>query len=141
MTIASIFKESRAARMIEYHSRDKKYPGFAEVIDKVLNSSWKSTHQSAYYAEIQRRVNQVVLNQLIGLAADKNASPQVRALALLKLDELKNWLNSERKSTGDENQKAHFLFGEKMIEQFQWNPESFVPPAPLAVPPGAPIGG
>ena len=141
MTISNIFRSSRAARMIEYHARDKKYPGFGEVINQVINSTWKVIHNSSYYSEIQRRVDQVVLTNLIGLAANKNASPQVRALSLLKLDDLKKWLKEKITTISDENQKAHFLFGEKMIEKFQKNPESFIPPAPLAIPPGAPIGG
>jgi len=141
MTASNLFNADRAARLVDFHARDIKYPGLAEVIEEIITTTWKSTHSNSYHAEIQRTVNHAVLTHLLGLATDKTASPQVRAIALLKLDELKEWLTGQIDTTNDINQKAHFLFGEKMIAQFQKNPESFVPPAPLAIPPGAPIGG
>ncbi|MFC1562390.1 zinc-dependent metalloprotease, partial [candidate division KSB1 bacterium] len=140
-TLSSIFNADRAARLVDYHSRDNKYPGLGEVIDKVINSTWKSTHISSHHAEIQRLINSVVLNKLIGLAANVNAAPQVRATSSHKLDQLKEWLNQQKDVTNDENQKDLFYHGIKTIEHFQANPENFSIPAPLATPPGAPIGG
>src|SRR5258708_19183158 len=36
-----LFNPERAARLVEYHARDSRYPGFDEVLDKIIASTWK----------------------------------------------------------------------------------------------------
>ena len=87
--VASVlFQPERAQRMIEYHARDANNPGFDELLNDVLTATWKSPATPGYNGAIQRTVNAVVLSRLMSLAADEHASSQVRAVALLKLDEL-----------------------------------------------------
>jgi hypothetical protein len=140
MTVAALFHPQRAARLVDFHSRNNKNPGLAEVIDEVLSATWKTKHNSSFYAEIQRTVDHVVLHHLIRLAANQNHSPQVKAITSFKLNELKDWLDNERKITKENNQKAHYYFACKTIEQFQFNPDNFMLTEPLPIPPGAPIG-
>ena len=52
---------------------------------------------TGYDAEIQRTVNMVVLIDLMSLASGERASNQVRAIAELKLEELKGWLLTQRR--------------------------------------------
>src|SRR5438876_5787509 len=84
-----LLNQERAARLIEFHARNGRNPGFAEVLDKILASTWKAPIGADYNAEIQRTVNMVVLIDLMSLASGERASNQVRAIAELKLDELK----------------------------------------------------
>ena len=53
---------------------------------------------------------------------------------------LKDWLGDQIKTTKEDDQKAHFYYALKTIEQFQTNPDNFVLPVLLPTPPGAPIG-
>ena len=141
MTLSFICNAERAARLIDFRSRDDKYPGLGDVLDKVISSTWKTTRNPGSYAEIQRTVDYVALNNLMRLAVNKSASPQVRAIAAFKLDELKNWLSEQKNLIEDQDQKAHYFSGSITIERFQTDPESFVVPPPISAPPGAPIGG
>ena len=57
----------RAARLVDYHSRDVQYPGLGEVLDRLIDSSWKSVHTNRIHLEIQRVVNSEILKNLIML--------------------------------------------------------------------------
>jgi hypothetical protein len=147
LTIRLILHPERAARLVDYHSRDKKYPGFGEVLDQLITFTWKSPYKSGKFVEIQRVVNNVLLYNMMSLVADENNASQVRALAFLKLEELKRWLkwqmntvkNGEHLVT-DPDQRAHFLYAVGKIELFQKDPSKITLPVPLSSPPGAPIG-
>jgi len=147
LTIGLLLHPERAARMVGYHSRDDKYPGFGDVLDQVVMFTWKSPFKSGKFAEIQRVVNNVVLFHMMSLVADKDNASQVRALAFAKLEELKNWLKWQMNTVKegeylvtDPGQKAHFLFAIAKIESFQKDPSKITLPAPRSAPPGAPIG-
>ena len=79
LTVSQILNSERAARLMEYHAENAEYPGFNEVIEKLVESTWKTDPQSGYLGEIQRSVDNVVLNNLMRLADDAGASEQVRA--------------------------------------------------------------
>src|SRR5437660_5572728 len=81
-----LLNQERAARLVEFHARDTQYPGFDEVLDKILEASWKAPAGSGYHAEIRRTVNMVVLSDLMALAAGERASKQARAIAGLQLE-------------------------------------------------------
>ena len=142
MTVGLVLRPERAARLVEYHSRRKDVPGLAEVLDSLISSTFKSSPESGYLAEIQRVVNHVLLYNVMSLAADEEVNPQVRAVALLKLDELKNWLNQQvySKSVKDESQKAHYFYAFLQIKLFQTDPSQVKLAVPSRPPSGAPIG-
>lgn len=140
LTLGAIFHPERAARMVEYHAREKQLPGFSDVLDAVVDFTWKSKLEQGLRAEIQRVVNNVFLLHLMRLTIDDAASSQVRALAALKLEELKNWINNRMTSIKDEDHKAHFFFAASQIELFQKDPSRVKLPEILNPPPGAPIG-
>jgi hypothetical protein len=84
---------------------------------------------------------------MMSLVADENNASQVRALAFLKLDELKRWLKRQMNTVKDgehlvtdPDQRAHFLYAVGKIELFQKDPSKITLPVPLSSPPGAPIG-
>ncbi|MGH7125912.1 MAG: zinc-dependent metalloprotease, partial [Stellaceae bacterium] len=139
-TVAFLFDASRAARLVEYHAHDALFPGFDEVVDRIFAATWKAPHTTGYDAEIQRVVNHVVLYDLMSLAADDNASSQVRAIASLKLDELKTWLEQQLPQTQDEGWRAADFYNAQRIKQFQLNPKDFDLTRPATPPDGMPIG-
>jgi hypothetical protein len=140
LTIGAILHPARAARMIEYHARRNDVPGLAEVLDKLISSTWKSDPKSGLQAEIQRVVNNVLLEGLMRLAVDVDAASGAGAMASLKLEGLKGWLSQEIKSVKDENQKAHFFQAIQQIALFQKNPDMIKLARPVPVPQGPPIG-
>lgn len=140
LTMEAILHPERAARMVEYHSRNTDVPGLAEVLDKLISSTWKTEPKSAYHREIQRVVDNVLLYNLMRLAVHEEAAPSARAIASLKLDELKTWLSERINSLEDERQKAHYFQAAWQIKLFQDNPDKVKFAAPQKPPQGAPIG-
>ncbi|HTU34703.1 MAG TPA: zinc-dependent metalloprotease [Candidatus Acidoferrum sp.] len=135
-----MLEPNRDERMVEYHARDAQYPGFAELVDDLLASTWKAQPEQGYDGAIQRRVDAVVLAHLMSFAADQNAAPQTRAIASLKLDGLKNWIAGQLKTTTDESRRAQLFFSVQQIELFQKNPASAHLSTPAPPPVGDPIG-
>jgi len=135
-----LLNSERAARLVEHQAFDKSMPGLSEVIDAVLSSTWKSNHGTGYDGEIQRVVDNVALYHLFGLAADENALGQVRAIASLKLLQLRDWASAEAKKAKDERQRAHLMFAAGQIARFEEDPKEFAFPKPSEPPPGQPIG-
>ncbi len=139
-TLQFLFTPERAARLVEFHARDKESPGLEEVMEAVVSATWKAPHATGYPGEVARVVDSVALYDLMSLAASERAPVQARAVASQKLDELKNWLQSEQPKTQDTEQREHFLFAIGEIERFQKNPKQPDIAEPAGPPDGPPIG-
>jgi hypothetical protein len=135
-----LFNPERAARLVEFHARDPRYPGWDEVLDKIVETTWKVPVGSGYHAEIRRTVNGVVLNDLMALAANDRASNQVRAIAEHRLSLLRDWLLTQRDLTSDEEQLAFIVYAMNQIRRFQDDPKKMNLTRPNDPPDGQPIG-
>jgi hypothetical protein len=135
-----LFNPERAARLVEFQARDPRYPGLDEVLDSILARTWKASMRSTYHTEVQRTVNMVVLSELMSLAASERAPNQVRAIAELKLEELKRWLMTQPDLTRDEKQKAYLFYAQNQIKRFQDDPKKMNLTRPNDPPDGQPIG-
>ena len=135
-----LLNQERAARLVEFHARDARYPSLVEVVDKILAATWKAPVAGGYPGEIQHTVDMVVLGDLMSLAAGERASNQVRAIAELKLDQLKAWLGTQRTLTADENQRVFLFYAVEQIKRFQEDPKKMNLTRPQDPPDGQPIG-
>lgn len=138
MTLGLILHPERAARIVGHHALHPELPALDKVIDQVINATWKATVQLGYAGEIQRVVNNQVLQQLMKLSANKNAAAQVRAIASLKIKELQQWLAGV--PAKDIDWKAHYLFALTQIKNYEEKPDEFASLPSLTAPDGAPIG-
>jgi hypothetical protein len=139
-TLQFLFNPERAARLVEFHARDAANPALEEVIDAVLDATWKTPHGNGYPAEIARAVSDVALYDLAALAANEHAQTAARAMASLKLDELRKWLETNPGDPSDSVEHAHRFFASQEIQRFQRDPKAFALPAPAEPPDGPPIG-
>ena len=142
-TLQFLFNLERAARLVEFHARNAENPSLEEVLEAVLGTTWKVPHGSGYTAEIARTIDRVVLYDLMALSANERASDQVRAIASLKLENLRAWITTAEGSVVspvDEEQRAHFSFATSQIVQFQKDPKQISVPPPADPPDGPPIG-
>lgn len=139
LSIASVLDPARAARLVEYHARDARQPGFMPVVDKMLAQTWKTPLAAGYPGEIQVVVNNLTLKSLLQLAATPDIAESVRGESLLEIDQLKQWMTG-RLASADPRQKANLLFGLAQISKFAEDPNKFIPAPALDLPPGAPIG-
>jgi hypothetical protein len=82
----------------------------------------------------------VALFDLMTLSANERASEQVRAIASLKLEELRSWLAAALNTVTDEEERAHLSFAVSQIVRFQKDPKRIELTAPADPPDGPPIG-
>jgi hypothetical protein len=137
MTLGLVFNPERAARLVAHHALQSSIPALDTVIDQVINATIRSLPKSGYQGAIQQVVNNQVIKQLITLAANRSAQDQVRAIALLKLKEIKQWLATT--TPADSDWKAHYQFVHLQISSFEDKPDDVLPFTPLSVPDGAPL--
>lgn len=140
LTLSLILHPSRAARLVEFHSRNSSYPGLGQVVDRLFARTWFGAHPAGYKGEVQRTVDQLLLNQLMSLAGNSIATTQVRAIATLKISELRTWAGRELQRTNDPDQKAHLMFAVSQIDRFERDPKSLNLTKPFDPPAGPPIG-
>lgn len=140
MTVSLLLHPARAGRLVEYHARDAKQPGLALVIDRLVDATFKAGYKNGMEGAVQITVNDVVLDNLLKLALNKDASDQVKAIAYLKADQLRVWLSERMKVTTNEEWKAHYSYALSQIRKFQENPDEYKQDNLLAPPPGQPIG-
>jgi hypothetical protein len=136
-----LLNQERAARLVQFHARDPRNPGFAEVVDRILAATWKAPTATGYAREIQHSVNSIILSDLMALAANERASNQVRAIASFKLNQLKNWLTAESAvTTFDEEHRAFLIYSLDQIKRFQDDPKKMNLTPAQPPPDGQPIG-
>ena len=135
-----LLNSERAARLVQFHARDTRNPGLVEVIDKILASTWKAPVANGYAGEIQHTVDMVILGDLMALASAERAPNQVRAIAELKLEQLKGWLGTQRTLTADDNHRAFLFYAVEQIKRFQDDPKKMNLTRPQDPPDGQPIG-
>jgi hypothetical protein len=108
-----------------------------EVLDAILAATWKARHGTGYLAEIARTTDGMVLYDLMMLSANEHAAEQVRAIALLKLEEPRGWLATALNSATEE-ERAHPSYAVSQIVQFQKDPKKMELIAPAEPPDGPP---
>jgi hypothetical protein len=138
MTLGFVLHPERAARLVTHHALYPDLPSLERVVDQVLRATIKAPVKSGYAALLQQTVNNQALLHLLQLANNKDAMPQVRAIAQIKLVELKQWLTLV--PVKDVAWKAHYQFALAQIKDLEENPERLVLPGTLPIPDGAPIG-
>jgi hypothetical protein len=138
-TLQFLFNPERAARLVEFHARNAENPGLEEVLDAILNATWKTPRSNGYSAEVARAVDDVALHDLLALAADEGCTAPVRAAANIKLRELSLWMDRSLDSSA-EGQRAHLSFAHWQIVRFINYPDRYALPALDLPPDGPPIG-
>lgn len=139
LTLDLMLHPARAARMVEYHSRDASNPSFEFMMEQLLSKTIKAPWRKGLERSVQETVNLVVLNGLIRLARAEEASPSVRAKTFYTLDQLRVWCE-QKSASPDEALRAHYAYIAAQIELFEDDMHEFEPAEPLQAPPGQPIG-
>ncbi|HJQ71341.1 MAG TPA: zinc-dependent metalloprotease [Blastocatellia bacterium] len=137
--ISGLIQHQRAARLVEFHARDRANPDFKEVVDALINRTWKSAAaRDSYQAAISRAVQSLAVTRLMDLAANADAAPQVRATATEALRDLSEYLKTPSQ---DSTVAAHRRATRDDIERFLTRPDQpRKQTAPIPQPPGDPIG-
>ncbi len=141
-----LFDPQRAQRLVEFHARNAENPALQEILNGILAASWRAAHGDGHAQQIAMVVDNVVLFNLMSLAANDQASEEVRAIASLELHQLKDSLvlqlggPSPQKSVIYATEQAHEFYAVQQIEQFEKDPKHITVPPPPPPPDGSPIG-
>jgi hypothetical protein len=132
--LAFLFNPQRANRLVQFEARAGT-PGFDELVDSVLQRTWKAPLQTGLYGQIQLQTQQMVLTWMLGLSQNENANYAVKSLCFSRLQALKHEL--EAKISGATGPlRAHCEYAIERINK----PKDIALPVHRELPPGAPIG-
>ncbi|MEQ1645871.1 MAG: zinc-dependent metalloprotease, partial [Pyrinomonadaceae bacterium] len=138
VAISALLEPNRAARTISQTARNKQNPHFREVVTELVKTAWKAAPADANQVVIQRAVQSIVVSRLMDLAANERAQSQVRAVAS---DTLRSLLATLKKGVAIGEAAA---FNRALVDDLTRFIERPDAPrkqtAPLATPPGDPIG-
>jgi hypothetical protein len=138
LTCRMIFHPARATRLVEYNARNTKQPGLGKVLNEIIKETILQSAPAGLEGEIKRNVDFVILDHLMSLTINKNASPAAQSIAMAQVNSLSLKLSRNRgKSSRD---KAHFNMLQHRIKTFLDEPEEFEPIKVPKAPPGSPIG-
>lgn len=142
LVFTQILNPERAARMIYQKDLDETLPDFHDIMEVISDAVWGITvAEDPYEAELQRIVQQIWIDELVGLASNTNAAPMVRALVMERLREFAEWIRDTPGSKRDRETRYHRRMVLDEIERYLFREyEPSQRPARLTIPPGSPIG-
>ena len=136
LTVSQVLAPTRAARLVEQAMLDESLPDLEEVLYALIAGAFDAPAGTAYEQAVQRAVQRVVVERLMGLA-ERAPMAAVRAHATETLERIRT-LDSRRSGSDAD---SRLLRDE--IERFLERPGGPIasPAAPVPVaPPGSPIG-
>jgi hypothetical protein len=135
LTLTVLFNPERASRLAEYHARDAQNPSLAEVIDQALAAASPAPRHAGEPLPlpgiVEQSVYERVVEALLSLAADPQASTIARAVTAAQLHALR------QKADPSDPLGAYVA---ARVDAFERDPAKFIPAKPVEAPPGMPIG-
>ena len=136
-TAKAILHPQRANRLLEQKALGKNKFGLEEVLDILFMESFK-TEGVSYTASLNRMRDQVLLEQLMSLSKDDEASTETRGVCLAKLHSLEKSLQSNSGSSF--SRKASVSFALQNLNWYNKDPDKWKPSGTINMPAGSPIG-
>jgi hypothetical protein len=133
--LSFLFHTERLNRMIQYEAQQEGL-GVAEMINTLINKTWKTARSSGMEKLIQLQTEQLILTYLLAVSIDDNASFQTKAVTQKALNELKVYIQAQQKNSKDADYAAHLTYALERMKA----PEKAKPTVHKEMPPGAPIG-
>ncbi|WP_047497248.1 zinc-dependent metalloprotease [Terriglobus sp. TAA 43] len=144
LTLNVLFDPARASRLLQYHMRDtadgNKGPSLRVMMEKVSKTTAERTESGhTISSEVMRAVEFRGLEAMLSLAVNADAASQARAIARYHVEDLLKQWTSEA-PPADSAEAIHRLAMIERINEFNRNPDKFVPAKSITTPPGMPIG-
>jgi len=140
LTFSLILHPARANRLFEHHSRDARLPSLESVIDKLTVATIKLPAKTGYEGAVQMAIDNALFTNLAKLSLSNDAAAPARAIARMKMDQLRAWVVAKSAVTVDEEWKAFYNYLSGQIAKLQNSPEEYKQENLLQAPPGQPIG-
>ncbi len=135
MALSFLFNNERLNRMAEYQAQ---YGGLGvkEMIDLMINATWKAPRKKGIEGLIQIQTEQVLLTYLLSATTDDDNSFITKAIVQKSLSDLATFIEAAKKAGKDSLYEGHLLLAIERIKA----PEKAKPALHVVIPPGAPIG-
>lgn len=142
MIVDGILQRERAARMVQYAARTANGFTLQEAMGTLLKKTWDApVLADGKLAAIQRVVQRAVADRIIALAADKEASPEVRAIAEYDLTRMLGMADSKAGAASpSDDWKMHWEGIAQSITRYRTSGEVPSLTPALKAPPGDPFG-
>ncbi len=139
LVVGGILEAQRAARLVAFSDRDPRALTLEEAIGRMIERTWGAPPPTEH-AALKRAVERVVVDELLRLAGDDDATVESRAgaeWALRRIAEI-----ARARSAGTPTEQAHNALAAADIVRFVERRDAATPRSqPLPAPRGTPIGG
>jgi hypothetical protein len=140
LTLALLLDPARASRLIEYHMRVPDSPSLRSVLEAVSKTvAERPEGGHSMSSEVERAVELRAIEATLALAVNPAASSQARAITRSHIADLLHGFTTAAplQDTAEAIHRAALI---DRINQFEKDPEKFIPAQPIEAPPGMPIG-
>ena len=128
-----LFHPERANRLAQFKAQANTM-GWDDVLDAIINKTWKTSLQKGLKAEVQLQTQHMVLTWLLSLSQNEDANYIVKSICFDRLQSLKQYAEQMKKT--NVSLKAHYGYAIERINK----PKDILQPQHKEIPPGAPIG-
>ncbi|WP_462254048.1 zinc-dependent metalloprotease [Ferruginibacter sp.] len=135
LPLSILFNTERINRMVQYEVANGGL-GLNEMINILINKTWKAAATTGMEKLIQQQTQQIVLTYLLAVSIDDNTSFAAKAILQKALSDLKKYIELQQKNTTDKLLLGNFILALERMKA----PEKAKPTIHAAMPPGAPIG-
>lgn len=140
MVVDLPFQRDRAARLVQQEAHDDRALTLGETVETLVGATWRGREPATRkLAALKRVTGRAVADRLLALAADREASPEVRAQVEYQIARLRDDARS-RARTGDVATRAHWSAIAGDFTRWLDRRELPAPTPALVAPPGDPFG-
>lgn len=141
IAVSALLQPERCARLVDHRRRDPEQPALQEVLEALVDKAFPERRSADLRVqEARRAIQHVVVADLIRLASNEHASPNVRSIAEAELLDLREKFSGRRRADARVRSHARYLAGmisRYLNREYESAPLPSGPPSP---PPGSPIG-
>lgn len=131
--LSFLFHPERANRLAQFKAQANT-PGWDDVLDAIINKTWKAPVLKGLKGEVQLQTQQMVLTWMLGLSQSDNANYIVKSICFDRLQSLKQY--AEQMKNSNPSLKAHYSYAIERISK----PKDISLPQHKEIAAGAPIG-
>ena len=131
MTLKFLLHPERANRLVLQKSLGEKQLSLEDILNTLIESSFKVKHSDAYLNEIQHQINANVLKYMMNLAVSNQSYFNTKAIANKIIQNLAKGYSSD---------DASYMQYISMVKEFYEHSEKFKLEASPKIPDGSPIG-
>lgn len=135
LPLSFLFNTERMNRMVEYQVESAGL-GLNEMIQTLVNKTWKAPRRSGMEGLIQMQTEQILLTYLLASSVNDNLSFVSRGIVDKALADLKSFVENKKKTSTDPAYSGHLMLALDRMKA----PEKAKPTLHTEIPPGAPIG-